>query len=301
MAMSEVTNIALRLTITCIIAASLMGTVYVLTDNAKRHNESLNEEKVVQGLLGYSADHPAPEGFKVSTLYRYVLSTGDKKLLGYLLPLDQKGAIEYQLVVIDLEGRYQERISIPGIIEVIKEDDARTQQLNSALPQGLSARYADEVLVVSESGNRKAYLLPGHFLGFKTTIKVILALDPNLAILGFEVLEHEEDPGLGGEIEKPYFKNQFVGKTVEVMKNIKVVKIPLPVDYRDYLEGEILEEEARATLQQQYAAADIHAITGATISSDAINNGLKNMVRKFAYRLNILESVVQQNAIPVGY
>jgi len=85
------------------------------------------------------------------------------------------------------------------------------------------------------------------------------------------------------------------------MKNIKVVKIPLPVDYRDYLEGEILEEEARATLQQQYAATDIHAITGATISSDAINNGLKNMVRKFAYRLNILESVVQQNAIPVGY
>lgn len=299
--MSEVTNIALRLTITCIIAASLMGVVYVLTDGAKRHNEALNEEKVVQGLLGYSADHPAPEGFKVSTLYRYVLSTGDKKLLGYLLPLESGGGVDYRMVVIDLEGRYREQIAIPGIKEVVKESDARDQQLNQALPQGMRARFADEVLVVGESGERKAYLLPGNFLGFKTTIKVILALDPNLAILGFEVLEHEEDPGLGGEIEKPYFKNQFVGKTVAVMKDIKVVKLPLPADYRRYLEGEVVEEGARARLQKQFAATDIHAITGATISSDAINNGLKNMIRKFAYRLKILETVVQQNAIPVVY
>ena len=41
----------------------------------------------------------------------------------------------------------------------------------------------------------------------------MLALDPQFSLLGLEILEHEEDPGLGAEIEQDYFRNQFKGKS----------------------------------------------------------------------------------------
>jgi electron transport complex protein RnfG len=89
------------------------------------------------------------------------------------------------------------------------------------------------------------------------------------------------------------------------MKSIKVVKIPLPDDYLNYLEQEIqdiemLDAEQKA-LQEKYKDSDIHALTGATISSDAVANGLKAMLKKFSYRLHVLENVINEQSIPVSF
>ena len=53
------------------------------------------------------------------------------------------------------------------------------------------------------------YLIPREFPGFKTFIEVMLALNPSLEIIGLEIMEHEEDPGLGGDNDQDYFKKQF--------------------------------------------------------------------------------------------
>lgn len=78
--------------------------------------------------------------------------------------------------------------------------------------------------------------------------------------------------GWGGEIEQTYFKKQFIGKSFEKLKKLKVVKEPLPDRYRKFLEREKLgkdsfSKEDIAEIEKNYKDKDIYALTGATISA----------------------------------
>ena len=158
----------------------------------------------------------------------------------------------------------------------------------------------DKTQIVSDNGSRSAYLISGKFPGFKTHIAVMIALAPDFSIIGFEVLEHEEDPGLGGEIEQEYFKNQFKLKPFEKIKSIEVVKTPLPSEYFDALEGKV-DESAAFDIMKQYSDQDIYALTGATISSAAVSSGVRAMTKKFAYRLDTLDRVLNEQQIAVPF
>jgi electron transport complex protein RnfG len=303
--MKEIPDIVLRLTVTCVLAATIMGGVFMLTNEAKLHNEHIAEQEVMLGLLGYGSDNPAPDSMKLFNLYRYILSKGEDKFLGYILPVKGSAGSEYQLLMIDLNGKFVEKYPLSITPEKISDEGERDKALTAALPGDLDFFFADAAIIVNNGDQRQAYLLPGQFPGFKALIKVFLALDPQLTVLGYDVVEHEEDPGLGDGIEMDFFKNQFRGKTVEAMKSIKVVKIPLPDEYLNYLEQEIqdiemLEAEQKA-IKEKYKDSDIHALTGATISSDAVANGLKSMMKKFIYRLHVLENVINEQSIPVSF
>ena len=52
---------------------------------------------------------------------------------------------------------------------------------------------------------------------------------------------------------------------------------------------------------EHYKDQDIYALTGATISSDAVSSGVKGMTKKFAYRLDILDHVLEQQHIGVPF
>ena len=64
--------------------------------------------------------------------------------------------------------------------------------------------------------------------GLWNKIKGYLALDDKMEIIkGITFYEHEETPGLGGEIDKQWFKEQFIGKPFKDASghlSIKVVK-----------------------------------------------------------------------------
>ena len=160
------------------------------------------------------------------------------------------------------------------------------------------------MIVACLDDKRTAYLLPGEFPGFKTFIKAMVALDTDFQLLGLEVIEHEEDPGLGGEITQDYFKNQFVGKSFETLKRLTVIKEPLPADYERYLTSMGMGEDGlsdgeAAEIRKRYKDQDIHALTGATISSAAVTNGVKAMVKKFAYRIQILDQALADGDVTV--
>jgi electron transport complex protein RnfG len=127
----------------------------------------------------------------------------------------------------------------------------------------------------------------------------MLAVDPQFTIIGLEILEHEEDPGLGAEIEQKYFKNQFRGKPLEAIKKIDVVKEPIPADYLNALNDGLSEDEIRK-FEEQYKDKNIYALTGATISSRSVSNGVRGIVTKFVYRINVLDGILkeQQTAVP---
>ena len=90
--------------------------------------------------------------------------------------------------------------------------------------------------------------------GYGGNIRMLVGIDPGGVIKGVEVLEQYETPGLGARIseilpgeKEPWFLKQFKGKqaaAVEVKKNID-------------------------------------AITGATISSKAVTNAIRNTISGF--------------------
>ena len=302
--MKEIIRITVALTISCLIAALVMGSVFIITDRAKRHNEQLNIQQTMLGLLGYGKVNPAPSDLKFYTIYRYIIEDGEIKTLGYMVPVGGGGKEGYELVIIDLAGQFVDRFRLDITPESASELPERKSALKSVLKPPKGFIYADSTIIAELGDRRMAYLLPGEFPGFKTFIHVMLALDPTFTIIGLDITEHEEDPGLGGEIQEDYFKNQFKGKSFEKVKDLTVVKEPLPGEYRRYLQsdkGEALSKGVVDTIRTKYLDRDIYSLTGATISSKAVTDGVKNMINKFAYRLNILDSVIERQHIPVAF
>ena len=97
-----------------------------------------------------------------------------------------------------------------------------------------------------EAGAFLGYAVPGAGAGFQDTIRLIFGYDPDAEeVTGMQVLESRETPGLGDRIYKdPEFVDEFHGLAVK----------PEPVLVKG--EGE--------------APNEVDAITGATISSQAV-------------------------------
>jgi Na+-translocating ferredoxin:NAD+ oxidoreductase subunit G len=304
--MKQIIRITVGLTVSCLIAALVMGSVFIVTDKAKKHNEHVNVQQTMLGLLGYTKSHPAPSDLKLYTLYRYIFTDGNTSTLGYVLPVSKGDTVGYQLMVMDLNGQFVNQHPLDLMTNMASETTERAAALKKVVKPPQTFVYADATIVAMLGERRLAYLLPGEFPGFKTFIHVMLALDPSFEILGLEITEQEEDPGLGAEIKQDYFKNQFKGKSFKKIKDLHVVKEPLPEEYKKYLEkergkGAPLPEGELDAIRGKYQDKDIYALTGATISSKAVTDGVKNMVAKFAYRINRLESVISTQKIPVAF
>jgi electron transport complex protein RnfG len=90
--------------------------------------------------------------------------------------------------------------------------------------------------------------------GFADKIKLVLAVDADFKQLkGFGVLSSNETPGFGDQIKLPYYRNQFVDIPAEKLVFSKV--------------GDSSKKDT-----------DIIAISGATISSQAVVNIINNFL-----------------------
>lgn len=301
--MKQIIRIALGLTISCLIAGAIMGGVFTITAKAKKHNEHMAVQETMLNLLGYTAEHPAPSDLHLYHLYRYVIDEAGHKFLGYMIPVKKGEQVGYGLIVITLDGRFKAFHQLKISAEAALEDTDRATVLKGALKPFTSFAYADETVIALLGGKRLAYLLPGEFQGFKTFIKAMLALNPSFKVLGVDILESEEDPGLGGEIVRPYFKNQFRDKSYKKLMELQVVKKPLPEEYRKVLEetSDHLTIQDIEKMQEKWANEDIYAITGATISSRAVTDGVKGMARRFVHRIEVLDRVVASKDLPVAF
>jgi electron transport complex protein RnfG len=301
--MKDIVTIVFRLTISCLMAALVMGTTFVFTNKAKVHNEHVKEQQVMLDLLGFSKEKPKPASMTMHELYRYIVTEGDSLSLGYLIPVEENGHHSFNFVIIGLNGSFLSNLPVKISEDKVAESGDRDKAIQTAVGPGKSIRFADQTIIVTDGGKRHAYLLFGKFPGFKTFISVMLAVDPAYTLLGLEIMEHEEDPGLGGEIIQDYFKNQFKGKPYETLKGLDVAKIPLPGDYLKALESTKYGLSAKevTNIQEQYKDKDIYALTGATISSRSVTNGVKGMVKKFAYRIAILDRTLSEQNIAVPF
>ena len=66
-------------------------------------------------------------------------------------------------------------------------------------------------------GEFQGIALPVAGKGLWSTVFGYIALEPDLnTVLGIQFYKHGETPGLGGEVEKKWFTNNFVGKKLEM-------------------------------------------------------------------------------------
>ncbi|MBU1234802.1 MAG: FMN-binding protein [Proteobacteria bacterium] len=298
--MKDMITIVVRLTVSCVLAATVMGLCFIFTSNAKKHNEHIKEQQVMYELLGYKDGAEIPGSLALHEVYRYVISSSEKQSIGYVVPQGHGEETGFIFVNIDLNGVLIETKPIALSESEVLEAETRNKAVLAAVGPGYEVSFADQTIVVTDNGKRIAYLLGGKFQGFKTFVSVMLAVDPAFTLIGMEILEHEEDPGLGAEIEQDYFKNQFKGKPFEALKTINVVKAPIPADYLKALNGKVSEGDI-LKFREQYKDHDIYALTGATISSRAVSNGVKGIVTKFSYRVNVLDKVLKEQQLAVSF
>ncbi len=291
--MKEIAKIVASLTAVCVAAALILGFVYAQTDHRKKEIEEKRHKETIQSLLGYGPEKKTPADLKVHHIERYVVTRPDgSTVLGYLVPLKDH---KYSFVEIDLDGK-------PGAVIVIKADAA----ILADLPKGTKIKHAQTLYVADLGDKRLGYVVSGSTQGFKTFIKLMVSLDPQFTVTGVAITHSEEDPGLGDEIKKDFFKNQFTGKTIDLLKKLTVTKDPLPLEYAVALDPEKAKKKGLTPQQvkeikEQHLNDNIYALTGATISSKALTVGVVNTVRKFVYRLDILKDAIKDKSLSVAF
>jgi len=110
----------------------------------------------------------------------------------------------------------------------------------------------------SASGEPVGFITTALGKGYSSKIRTVVGVDRQMRITGIKIAFQQETPGLGTRIEEvkkgdeaPWFQTQFKDKTVEYLE---VVRSPDP--------------------------DRIEAITGATISSEAVTNSVREAVEK---------------------
>jgi len=126
-----------------------------------------------------------------------------------------------------------------------------------------------EYLPAYKSSNPEAFIIPISGKGLWSTLFGYFALEMDLnTVIGITFYKHGETPGLGGEVEKKWFQNNFVGKKIfnqtGELVSIKVVKGKV----NDVYFGEALNH-------------GVDGISGATITSRGVSYFLKRDLLKY--------------------
>jgi Na+-transporting NADH:ubiquinone oxidoreductase subunit C len=127
----------------------------------------------------------------------------------------------------------------------------------------------NEYLPAYISSNPETFIIPISGKGLWSTLYGYLALEKDLnTVKGLTFYKHGETPGLGGEVEKKWFQNNFVGKTIfdqtGQLVSVKVVKGKA----NDVLSGEALNH-------------GVDGISGATITSRGVSDFLKRDLLRY--------------------
>lgn len=113
----------------------------------------------------------------------------------------------------------------------------------------------------------EGYAIPVIGRGLWSTLYGYLALEPDaITVKGIQFYKHKETPGLGGEVEKDWFTNNFIGKKV-VGENGNLVSIQV-------LKGKV-NESSKESFHQ------VDGISGATMTSKGVTNFLKEDLLKY--------------------
>ncbi len=133
------------------------------------------------------------------------------------------------------------------------ESNANTafeKSLREVLPEAKSFKemkyYNQKIFLGLKGKETVGAALPISARGYAGSIEMLVGIDAKGFVKGVKILSQRETPGLGANVVEPKFLKQFIGKSA-----------------KDALEPK----------------KDIDAITGATISSRGVSNGVRQAIK----------------------
>ena len=120
------------------------------------------------------------------------------------------------------------------------------------------------IYVDKKNGIINGYAIPISGKGLWSTLYGYFAVEPDgITAKGITFYAHKETPGLGGEVDKPWFQNNFIGKRfVDEEGNLVGVKVM----------------KGKANPESPY---EVDGISGATITSKGLESFLINDLEKY--------------------
>lgn len=147
---------------------------------------------------------------------------------------------------------------LPGLYE----DKLSRMELHRKFTESVDEpdAFSGGAYTLKQGGKIIAYALPISGRGFWAPIKGVIGIKAGgRTITGIAFYEQNETPGLGAEIAKDSFRNQFRGK--EISESGEPINIRRP--------GTALSK------------SDVHAVTGATQTSNRVENIINTALKKW--------------------
>jgi Na+-transporting NADH:ubiquinone oxidoreductase subunit C len=148
----------------------------------------------------------------------------------------------------------------------------------------LSAAGVLPIYLFLDGQNVQGYIVPIDTRGLWGPIQAYLAFDKDGAtVKGFTVYQHAETPGLGGEIERKWFRDNWVGKKI-VTRQGKFVSVGVA-------KGRV-EDIIPKDKKEHY----VDGISGATLTGKYLTAGLAETLRQYEpvavkFRKNLLHEL----------
>ena len=173
----------------------------------------------------------------------------------------------------DVQSMYDNNINeiiISSAGEEVKENDAFGQDTYK--------------IYQSRDGNRvKGYAIPISGKGLWGTMYGYFAIEPDASTAkGITFYKHKETPGLGAEVDKDWFKNNFIGKKfIDDSGNLVSIEV---------IKGFVSDKDPNAKHK-------VDGISGATVTGNGLTTFLKADLQKYEpyfakiRKLNQLESL----------
>jgi Na+-transporting NADH:ubiquinone oxidoreductase subunit C len=161
------------------------------------------------------------------------------------------------------EEKIEEHVIDPqgNIIEGRKPADVKVGD-KTALP----------LYIYKEGDSIKSYAFPIIGQGLWSTLYGYMALEADaITVRGITFYKHGETPGLGGEIEKAWFQDNFKGKTIYSIKENKLTPIAV-------VKGKV-EEIYKGN--GEAASHHVDGITAATITSSGVTEMLERTIKAY--------------------
>ena len=179
------------------------------------------------------------------------------------IEVDERYDSHIEEIVINKKGVVINDVNLSDIVWVENKGNGSTNYIL----ESNNDTYINEFLPIYKTNNPNGYIIPISGKGLWSTMKGYFAIgeDKN-STLGIVFYEHGETPGLGAEVDKPWFQNQFkIDKGKKIFdENQNLVSIT--VNKKKNTDGKKHE---------------VDGITGATVTSDGVTKFLKRDLDRY--------------------
>ena len=180
--------------------------------------------------------------------------------------IDKQKNILKALKLLDTNKKYKNNDIIAIYNKKVKNKFINT---NNGMITLLENEESIPIYTMEKNSDLVKYAIPFKAYGLWSWIHGIIAIKGDgKTVVGLTVFQHGETPGLGGEVEKAWFQNQFVNKKI-VDNNNKFTSI------------QIAKGKAKDSYKKNEMSYSIDGMSGATITSKGLEKDLKRTLKKY--------------------